>query len=90
MPRLRNAATGVVVNVDDDTASRLDKNWKPFEHGASTPDGAPKGNASREEWADYAASKGVEVPEGAKQKEIRELVAAAEAATGDEGEGVDE
>lgn len=27
MPRLRHAQTGVVVNVDDDTASRLDANW---------------------------------------------------------------
>lgn len=27
MPRLRHAQSGVVVNVDDETASRLDANW---------------------------------------------------------------
>lgn len=31
MPRLRNRNTGVVVNVDDDTAARLDSAWQPAE-----------------------------------------------------------
>jgi len=35
---------------------------------------APKGNASREEWATFAASLGVQVPEDAKRDEIRALV----------------
>lgn len=50
-----------------------------------TPDGraAPKGNASTEEWAAHAKSKGIEVPEDAKQKDIRELVAAADKAASD-------
>lgn len=45
MPRLRHAQTGVVVNVDDDAASRLDANWgdadtvpvPPVPGPASTP-----------------------------------------------------
>lgn len=39
--------------------------------------GQPKGNASREDWAAYAESIGIAVPEDAKQKDIRDLVAAA-------------
>lgn len=38
-------------------------------------DGAPKGNASREAWAEYAESLGIDVPQDAKQKDIRALVA---------------
>lgn len=34
--RLRNAVSGVVVNVDDATAARLDKAWEPIE-AAKTP-----------------------------------------------------
>ncbi|MBN8883404.1 MAG: hypothetical protein J0H73_13950 [Salana multivorans] len=37
----------------------------------------PRGNASRKEWAEYATRLEVEFPEGAKQGEIRALVAAA-------------
>lgn len=53
MPRLRNRRTGVVVNVDDDTASRLGADWvdpkAPAEAPKApvepvlTPDGASKG-----------------------------------------------
>ncbi|MCG7284969.1 hypothetical protein MHY85_03150 [Cellulomonas sp. ACRRI] len=101
MPRLRNSRTGVVVNVDDDTASRLDKDWKPFEHGTSTPDGsdshsgevkAPKGNASREAWFAHATDVlGLDVPEDATQKQIRALVAEAAAeSTEDEDDDSDD
>ncbi len=37
------------------------------------PEGAPRGNASREEFAAYAESLGIEVPEGATRDEIRAL-----------------
>lgn len=29
MPRLRNTTTGVVVNVDDETAAQLGQGWEP-------------------------------------------------------------
>lgn len=29
MPRLKNKVTGVVVNVDDELAEKLDSNWVP-------------------------------------------------------------
>lgn len=29
MPRLKNKVTGVVVNVDDELAGKLDTNWVP-------------------------------------------------------------
>ena len=55
MARLRNKATGVVVNVSEETAARLDG----YEPADAKPDnGAPAGNASREAWADYARTKG--------------------------------
>lgn len=41
--------------------------------------GRPKGNGSREDWADYATSLGIDVPGDAKQKDIRDLVAAHDA-----------
>lgn len=45
---------------------------------ASTPEvaGEPRGNGSTKEWAAYAASLGVEVPDGATRDEIKDLVAA--------------
>ena len=39
-------------------------------------DGRPRGNASRDEWAAYAAVLGVEVPEDAKRADIKALVEA--------------
>ena len=47
-------------------------------------DGRPRGNASRDEWAAYAAVLGVEVPEDAKRADIKALVEAHPAATQDE------
>lgn len=84
MPRLRNTASGVVVNVDDDTASRLWGEWVPADGDApartseATEDtsGEPKGNASRAEWAAYADSLGVEYPEDAKRDDIKAAVEA--------------
>ena len=91
MPRLRNAQTGVVVNVDDDTASRLDQNWgdadtvpapvNPAAPGApaapAAGSGGPRGNASREDWAAYADSLGVTYDPEAKREDIKEAIAAA-------------
>jgi hypothetical protein len=37
---------------------------------------APKGNASREEWANYADARGIEYEPEAGQREIRAAVAA--------------
>lgn len=36
MPRLRNRATGVVVNVSDETASRLGSDYEPVEDQKTT------------------------------------------------------
>lgn len=44
---------------------------------AATDDGRPKGNASRDEWAAYADSLGVEYAEDAKREEIKAAVDAA-------------
>lgn len=81
MPRLRNRKTGVVVNVDDGTASKLGRDWVAVEKAATRPavedDGTPRGNASRDEWAAYAESLGIDVPDEAKRDEIKDLVTAA-------------
>lgn len=46
MPRLRNTETGVVVNVDDATASRLGREWAPVvEEKAEKP--APRRRAPK-------------------------------------------
>lgn len=46
MPRLRNTTTGVVVNVDKDTADRLGSGWVPVEEKASEPKRAATGARS--------------------------------------------
>lgn len=53
---------------------------------------APRGNASRAEWAEYAAGRGIEVTGEMKQTDIREAVAKADAevqAAADAGQAQD-
>ena len=44
MPRLRNAATGVVVSCSEDTAARLGGDWRPVDE---KPAKAPRARATR-------------------------------------------
>lgn len=95
MPRLRNARTGVVVNVDEATAESLDSAEWVDPDLVATPsssqapaDGAPRGNGSREEWAAYADSLGVEYGPEAKRADIKAAIAAADD-EGDDDEGDD-
>lgn len=71
MPRLRSLTTGVVVNVDEATANTLPDEFRMLDEGA-----APRGNASRDEWAAHARSLSIEVPEDAKRDDIKTLVRA--------------
>ena len=49
MPRLRNSLTGVVVNVDDETAGRLNSEWEPAESGSEEkPKRAPRKSSKSE------------------------------------------
>lgn len=93
MARLTSTVTGVVVNVDDETASALGPEWVAECEAGEVPasevpdpedDGdpaEPKGNAGRDAWAEYADSLGVEYAEDAKREDIKAaIVAAAEAA----------
>lgn len=78
MGRLINARTGVIVNVDDETAESLGAEWRDAE--AASADGeltAPRSNARTELWAAYAEALGVEIPEGAKRDAIKAAIAAA-------------
>lgn len=87
MPRLRHAQTGVVVSVDDDTASRLDANWGDADTVPvpASSSGEPRGNGSREEWAAYADSLGVTYGPEAKRGDIKDAIAAAaDVADGDD------
>lgn len=88
MARLRNIATGVVVNIHDDKVSRMGSGWRPFPSKGEAPipaaDAAPRGNASREEWAAYAAFRGVAVSDDAKRDEIKAAIAAVEDEEGQE------
>lgn len=90
MPRLRNVRSGVVVNVDDVTAASLDgAEWVDPDLAVTRADsqapagGAPRGNGTREEWAAYADSLGVEYGPEAKREDIKAAIAAAD----DEGDG---
>lgn len=86
MPTIK-CKNGNVLDVDEALAADLVAQGHALVAAGSEPDeesegeaggepDAPHGNASREAWAAYADRLGVEYPEGAKQKEIRELVAA--------------
>lgn len=83
MVRLRNTSTGVVVRVDDATATRLGSDWQPVDAppapvtaDADAEPAPPKGNASRASWAAYADAVGVEYGEDATRNEIKAAVAA--------------
>ena len=101
MGRLVNARTGVIVNVDDETAQGLGPEWRDADETTSA-DGElamPRGNARAEVWAAYAEALGIEVPEGAKRDAIKAAIAAAtddsdddpgaDDDLGDEGDHVD-
>lgn len=78
MGSFRNDATGVVVSVADHKDERFANGWSPYVGEESeASDGAPRGNASREEWAEYATSKGVEFAEDAKRDDIKAAIEAA-------------
>lgn len=85
MPRLRNEVTGVIVNVDDETAAYLGAGWVDPDSvapagsdsgaGEGAGDGRPAGNASAEEWEAYALANGktAEDLQGLGRNEIRDL-----------------
>lgn len=81
MARFYNDTTKVVVSVADEKADRFTSGWTQLADGENEPpaagDGAPKGNASRQEWADYADSKGVQYDEDAKREDIKAAIEAA-------------
>lgn len=57
-----------------DKPAQRDESWLDYYDEAHVEIPEPKGNASREEWAAYAAQVGVEVPDGATRNEIRDAV----------------
>ena len=65
MPRLINSVTGVIVNVDEETAENLGPEWsekgetgKPDEGSDGSPSGKPAGNASLADWQAFATAQG--------------------------------
>lgn len=83
MARFVNNATKVVVSVDDSKAGRFTSGWSALEDGqveatSGGSDGAPRGNASRDEWAAYADSKGVAYDDDAKREDIKAAIEAAD------------
>lgn len=79
MIELTNRSGGRLLVHDEEQA----KAWEGYgfrRQPSRVPAGdAPKGNASREEWARYAESLGVEFDEDAKRDEIKAAVEAARA-----------
>lgn len=92
----RNTKTGVLVNVDDATAAHLSPDWVEPSTAATaaaeveeqTDRVEPRGNASREEWATYAGSLGVEFDDEAKRDDIRAAVEQARTAAAEVEEQV--
>lgn len=84
MIRLRNVDTGVQVNVDEETASRLPGRWEPVEPaagGAASASPVPVGARpkNRKQWVALAAELGVEIPDKATVAVIKDAIAAHEA-----------
>jgi hypothetical protein len=76
---LTTTGTGVRVSVDDSKVDGLLASGHYVREGDGAPEaapdsGAPKGNASRDEWAAYADSLGVEYDEGAGREDIKSAV----------------
>jgi hypothetical protein len=101
MGRLTSKVTGVVVNVDDETASALGPEWVAESEASEAPvdetaepqsDGdpvEPKGNGTREAWAAWADHLGVEYSEDDKREDIKAAIEAA-ATSDDSGDGTGE
>lgn len=81
MVRRRDTRTRVLVDVDDLTAAGLGPEWvDPDTEHDGDQDGAPRGNASRDEWAAYADQLDVQYEPDAKRDDIKAAVAAKQAA----------
>lgn len=80
MAELRSPFDGGVIDVPDSLVDRYTAaGWVSGKKPAKDAgDGAPKGNASREVWAEYADTLGVEYEADASRDDIRAAVAAVE------------
>ena len=76
MGRYRNSVTRVVVNVDDDTAAQLNKDWKPFD-GSKPKSDTPDTSWKVAELKDYADENGIDLGEATKKEDILAAIAAA-------------
>jgi hypothetical protein len=79
MVRLATPYSGFPVEVPDELVKRYtDAGYRPVDGQREIrPPEKPKGNASRDEWADYADSIGVPYDEDAKREDIKAAVEAA-------------
>lgn len=79
MTELRSPFDGGVVSVPDGLVERYTAaGWVSDKGSTGAGDGAPKGNASRDAWAEYADSLGVEYEDEASRDDIKAAVAAHE------------
>lgn len=69
-------ASGVTVNVADEKVEARIAGGGYRVPTEATADGTPKGNASRDEWASYADSLGVQYDAEAKRDDIKAAVEA--------------
>lgn len=85
MARVKSPQTGGEVDAGGEALKRfLAAGWTLVDADLASESGdpavgdevsaRPRKNASRDDWAAYAESLGIEVPESAKQSEIRALV----------------
>lgn len=77
MAELRSPFDGGVVDVPDGLVERYTAaGWVSGKSSTGAGDGSPKGNASREAWAEYADTLGVEYADDASRDDIKAAVAA--------------
>lgn len=76
MPRLRNAVTGVIVNVDHKTADQLNKAWKPLD-GSKPKSDTPDASWKVAELKAYADENGIDLGEATKKEDILAAITAA-------------
>lgn len=75
MPRLINAKTGVIVNVDDATVNQLNKDWS--EVGSKSRSEAPDNTWKVAELKAHAEESGVDLGEATKKEDVLAAIRAA-------------
>jgi hypothetical protein len=71
MPRLRNKANGVIVNVDDATADRLGSGWEDANKAAAAQKSEkPDKTWKNDDLKSYATERGIDLGDATKKEDF--------------------